>query len=179
MQSDESPQIQNMRSISFHMRNGQNMAAMSEMSAMIEAPLQSFDQSLFLDRNEANTYLCTICQFICNNPVTAECGNGHIYCKLCIQKHLVHSKQCPNCQKTIHSLHDAKFIDRLIQQLQVHCISLLTSYIEPYSARTSLCDWTGPLSEAQAHYDSHCAFTLCRCPKCGMNPCTLSLGVTE
>ena len=145
------------------------LSAPVEMENMIKTELREYDQSLFLDRNQANTYLCTICQFICRDPVTAECGNGHIFCRECITTYLTHSNQCPNCQRPIHSLHDAKFIDRLIQQLHVHCISLLSSYIEPYSSKKSQCEWTGPLCEAQAHYDTQCTFTLSRCPKCGMN----------
>ncbi len=139
------------------------------MDCVIQHPLKEYDASIFTDENQANTYLCTICQFICHDVVSVECGNGHIFCRSCMETYVKHSNQCPNCQKPITSIHDAKFVDRLIQSLQVKCISCIPSYIQPYSNKlSSQCQWKGALREADGHYQTTCPYTLLKCKQCGI-----------
>lgn len=50
-------------------------------------------------------FTCSICYEIMVNPVMLNCGNGHIYCKDCIDNHMKSKRQtsdkCPQCQNTI------------------------------------------------------------------------------
>lgn len=127
--------------------------------------LKEYDISLFTDENQANTYLCTICQSVCHDVVSVECGNGHIFCRYCMEEYVKHSNQCPNCQNKIASIHDAKFVDRLIQSLTVQCISHLPSLS---GDKVSKCKWKGSLNQVDKHYQNECAFALVQCPKCGI-----------
>ncbi len=146
------------------------------MECVLQHQLKEYDASIFTEENQANTYLCTICQFICHDVVSVECGNGHIFCRKCMETYVKHSKQCPNCQKAITSIHDAKFVDRLIQSLQVKCISCIASYIQPYSNKiSSQCEWKGALCEADKHYQIQCRYALLRCKQCGIKLIILAL----
>ena len=138
------------------------------MESVIKQPLKEYDASIFSEENQANTYLCTICQYICHDVVSVECGNGHIFCRQCMEQYVKHSNQCPNCQKPITSIHDAKFVDRLIQSLEVKCVSCIPSYILPFSNKISQCKWKGALREVDKHYQTQCQYTIMKCKKCGI-----------
>ena len=70
---------------------------------------------------------------------------GHIFCKTCIEQ--VHEERCPECNETKFSISHDKRLQKLLNNLQVHC-----------THQSDGCDWTGELGKLDEHLDNQCTF---------------------
>ena len=65
---------------------------------------------------------CCICTNVIKDPVM--CHNEHIFCQVCITRHLVYSHTCPTCMQplTVETLRQApRGIRNLLSELQIRC----------------------------------------------------------
>jgi hypothetical protein len=86
---------------------------------------------------------CVICLAVSKNP--KQCKNGHIYCTICIDKHLQQKgrKFCPTCKISIpkfSGLSDNLAVKNIIEKMVVTC---------------DQCEWIGQLCQRPTHLDSH------------------------
>ena len=108
--------------------------------------IAGYDPSMFIKKDEANKYLCTICQHVCQNAIDIGCGNQHIFCSNCIKMYYQYSSndnndinnnflhlndkttKCPSCQLKVKesTTYKLPFVDRLVSQLHVKCPNKIT-----------------------------------------------------
>ena len=65
---------------------------------------------------------CCICTNVIKDPVM--CHNEHIFCRVCITRHLMNSHTCPTCMQplTVETLRQApRGIRNLLSELQIRC----------------------------------------------------------
>ena len=119
-----------------------------------------FPRSWFVDERAAE-YECVICTDIVRNATDARCGNGHIFCRSCLQGAMAQDscKRCPSCRQPCQLQLQVdgqfplnEFADRQIKQLRVKCVH-------------DACSWIGLLA-AQAsstrNYRAHiCIYIMC------------------
>ena len=86
---------------------------------------------------------CPICKVTLRKPMQTNCG--HIFCKTCIER--VHEERCPECNETKFTISHDKRLQKLLNNLQVHC-----------THQSDGCDWTGELGKLDEHLDNQCTF---------------------
>ena len=86
---------------------------------------------------------CPICKVTLCKPMQTNCG--HIFCKTCIEQ--VHEERCPECKETELTISHDKRLQKLLNNLQVHCIH-----------QRHGCGWTGELGKLDGHLDNQCTF---------------------
>jgi len=101
---------------------------------------EGWDQSLFLEQNRTEDYICPICTDVMRDCVETDCG--HLFCEACVITALKEKQECPECREraTEDSLTQIKSIRRKILSLRVKC----GGYIKG-------CEWTGMLKELTNH----------------------------
>jgi len=70
---------------------------------------------------------------------------GHIFCETCIEQ--VTEEQCPVCKETKFTKSHDKRLQKMLNNLQVHCIH-----------QSDGCGWTGELGKLDEHLDNQCTF---------------------
>jgi len=50
-----------------------------------ETLICGYDPSIFIDEEEANKYICPICQHVLRDAIDIGCGNRHTFCNDCFQ----------------------------------------------------------------------------------------------
>jgi len=71
---------------------------------------------------------------------------GHIFCETCIER--VHEERCPECNETKFTISYDKRLQKLLNNLQVHC-----------THQSDGCGWTGELGKLDGHLDDQCKFS--------------------
>ena len=62
--------------------------------------------------------LCSICLNILRNPVVLPCnGNGHAFCRLCIERWLDENRTCPSCRQEVPANYNPATPTTLPQQV--------------------------------------------------------------
>ena len=99
-----------------------------------------FPHNLFLDENIPAMFECAICTDIVRNAADTRCGNGHIFCKTCLEGAVAKARPCcPSCRQPCQVDGDGQFllndfVDRQVKQLRVKCAH-------------EACSWRGLLAE--------------------------------
>ena len=133
---------------------------------------------LFIDKNAANRYLCSICHHVVSDCHETSCG--HIFCGGCIARILEPNNpnsgkqsnigfKCPCCnQINSQRPHKSIYLNRAVKNLRVRC---------PFNQ--SGCKWKGALSDLtvqknQANVMGHlmkCQYAPITCDECNNRIC--------
>jgi hypothetical protein len=63
----------------------------------------------------ADTFTCSICLQVCQEPVSTKCR--HVFCEMCICNWLQRQRSCPVCRELIVSAYDIRLMPRQLQPL--------------------------------------------------------------
>ena len=96
----------------------------------------------FIDETKKNLedLVCPICQEILSDPLITSCG--HLFCRMCLERHGSGPKDCPVCRQTYTAMSD-QFHTRRIGGLKVKC-----------SNASKGCMWSGELKDAKGHVNA-------------------------
>ena len=105
---------------------------------------------------------CSICLEVFVEPM--QCKQGHVFCKACIEKTLEEKEECPMDRSKLlkADLSRALVVENLIGRTRVRC-----PHASQHTDGAEHCDWLGPVSERQEHFDDECGHTLVPCPHDG------------
>jgi muramidase (phage lysozyme) len=125
---------------------------------------ESFRKSLDLDdfvkesRLIIQDYKCPLCEGIYLNPVVDTCG--HVFCRICILRHLENSKTCPITSNPLEESHLTVLVivNNILEKQMVLCKN-----------RDFHCEWIGKLMELEKHLTIDCKRQIVTCPNEGCN----------
>ena len=131
-------------------------------NAVALQPRGGYDIDLFINRDKIDDYICPICTMVARNCVEVSCGNGHIFCKECIEYHFnVTGHTCPCDRVPNITKVNNDFVRRKILNSRVKCENATdddsdndnnnNNNNDNNDQKIDGCRWVGPLSQ----YDNH------------------------
>ena len=85
--------------------------------------IQGYDEERFASKVDPN-FLCLICRCVLKDPVLCP-KNHHCFCRVCIGKHLRHSKKCPTCSDELNEealTEPQNALKRILNGLDIRCV---------------------------------------------------------
>eukprot|EP00916_Digyalum_oweni_P016991 GHVL01027859.1.p1 GENE.GHVL01027859.1~~GHVL01027859.1.p1 ORF type:complete len:194 (+),score=18.48 GHVL01027859.1:28-609(+) len=104
---------------------------------------------------------CMICCCLVWAPLQTPCN--HLFCKVCLQRWLARSAQCPKCKQAVDLISCAPLaeknpvVHRILGRYKLNCSN---------KNAKSACDWTGVYMDLPAHL-LLCSFQLVGCASSG------------
>ena len=112
----------------------------------------------FLPENRVSIleYVCPLCKGVLLDP--RQDKKGHVFCKRCIDKHILNSSKCPldNHELTKDKLDSILFIINILDKQTVFCKN-----------RVRDCEWKGNLKLLDSHLENQCIKQFLCCPNDG------------
>jgi len=101
---------------------------------------EGWDQSIFLEQQRSEDYICSVCTDVMRDCVETDCG--HMFCDACVTSALKEKQECPDCREkvTLTTLSPIKSIRRKILSLRVKC-----------TGSEDGCSWIGMLKDLHLH----------------------------
>jgi hypothetical protein len=120
---------------------------------------------------------CSICLDVARNA--HRCSDEHVFCYDCISKWLSANKTCPIDRKVLcmHSLTKFRFVQDIVNNLQIRCLSSKNSCMdyqddpnELHDKDLGCCDWNGKVADEAVHLQRDCehVFLACTVQQCCM-----------
>lgn len=101
----------------------------------------------FLPENRVSIleYICPLCKGVLLDP--RQDKKGHVFCKRCIEKHMLTSNKCPldEHELTKDKIDSILFIINILEKQTVYCKNRLRD-----------CEWKGNLKLLQPHLENDC-----------------------
>ena len=70
-----------------------------EKKYIIREQIKFFDSEDLIDKEKNKDFICPICFFVLNNPIScSDKNNSHSFCKECIDNFLQDNDKCPTCK---------------------------------------------------------------------------------
>ena len=117
----------------------------------------------FLPENRVSIleYICPICKGVLLDPQQDK--KGHVFCKRCIELHLLTSNKCPvdDHELSKDKIDSILFIINILEKQSVYCKNRLRE-----------CDWKGNLRLLEPHLVNDCMKQFLNCPNDG---CTIKV----
>ncbi|XP_046841386.1 uncharacterized protein LOC124435472 isoform X2 [Xenia sp. Carnegie-2017] len=164
-----------------------------------------YEQERFLDKVHSR-FECPICFKIFKDPV--HCPNQHHFCRSCIERCLLSSNKCPqcNCQITSKTLQDApRIVTEMLEDHDIRCTNvnrgcpeiMKLQFLErhekncgysPTPCRNEGCNEVLNKNEIEEHERERCEFRLIDCEECkmflvfkyrGSHPCFMRKEINE
>ena len=117
-------------------------------------PIKSiFNPDLFLEKEKIKSYICGLCENVCEDAVKAKCKCEQLFCKKCLQFFYEREKKCPLCEKsTKGELIEADYEDKIIKSMKMKCINHINN-----------CKWEEECGKYKEHITAFCQEEIVNC----------------
>ena len=103
-------------------------------------------------------FVCPVCLEVFVEPM--QCKEGHVFCKVCIEKTLQMKEECPMDRSKLQmaDLGRVRALENMISRKRVRC-----PHASQHTDDADGCAWEGKVSERQKHLGDECEHTMAPC----------------